>query len=170
MSDSPSILPEPEPKPGSADPSEPDGDAAAGLRFECTQCGKCCFIRGEYGHVYLNDAEMIALARHLELSVREFRARYTTRDELGWDELLFDRDAADDQHCVFLDPDTKRCTVHEARPLQCRTFPFWRDFIREDRWTEEVAAMCEGIGRGEAWDLAQAERIMASQEKADAEE
>jgi Fe-S-cluster containining protein len=30
--------------------------------------------------------------------------------------------------CAFLDG--ARCTVYEARPTQCRTFPFWKENLR----------------------------------------
>jgi Fe-S-cluster containining protein len=135
------------------------------LRFECTQCGKCCRVRGAYAHVYLNDSELDALAAHVGLPRKEFRWRFTVMDELGWTELAFQ-----DDHCPFLDPDSNLCTVHEARPTQCRTFPFWRDFVRDGKWTTDVAEMCEGIGRGEAWSEEIAETLMAEQEAVDDED
>ena len=114
-----------------------------GLRFECTQCGKCCTFRDEYAHVYLNRLEVKALAEHLELEVRAFRRRYTFTDEYGWTQL---RTAG--ERCVFLDADTGRCLVYPARPTQCRTFPFWRDLVEDGEWTEEAVRICEGVGRG----------------------
>lgn len=27
--------------------------------------------------------------------------------------------------CIFFDTDSKNCSIYEARPLQCKTFPFW---------------------------------------------
>ena len=77
------------------------------LRFECTACGACCTQRGGYAHVYVNDAEVGALAALLDMTPAKLRRRYTFVDELGWRQLRF-RDGA----CTFLDPATKRCTVY----------------------------------------------------------
>jgi len=116
--------------------------AGAGLRFECTLCGHCCTQRGEYGHVYLNDAELGALARFLGVTPFEFRRDYTFVDEYGWTQLYLG------EACVFLDRATNRCGVYAARPIQCRTFPFWRNLVRDGEWTAEARAACEGVGRG----------------------
>ena len=133
-----------------------------GLRFECTGCGGCCTARGEYAHVYLNPDELGDLADHLRLSVREFRKRYTFKDEYGYTQLRFESDT-----CVFLEPGTKRCTVYPARPTQCRTFPFWRDMIADGKWTDEARALCEGIGRGPTHRLTDVEARMLEMELAD---
>ena len=47
---------------------------------------------------------------------------------------------------LFLDG--ARCTVYEARPSQCRTFPFWSENLGPKGWTAEVRKDCEGLGRG----------------------
>ena len=133
-----------------------------GLRFECTRCGGCCTARGEYAHVYLNPDELADLADELGLSIREFRRRYTFRDEYGYTQLRFP-----DSTCVFLERDTNRCTVYGARPTQCRTFPFWRDLVRDGRWTDEARALCEGVGRGPAHRREDAEARMLEMELAD---
>jgi len=135
---------------------------ARGLRFECTGCGGCCTARGEYAHVYLNPDELADLADELELSTREFRRRYTFRDEYGYTQLRFP-----DSTCVFLERDTNRCTVYAARPTQCRTFPFWRDLVRDGKWTDEARALCEGVARGPAHRLEDAEARMVEMELAD---
>jgi Fe-S-cluster containining protein len=140
-----------------------DSEASAGLRFECTECGRCCRTHGEYAHVYVDDDELAALARLLGMTPGAFRRRYTTTDELGWSELRFHGD-----RCIFLDDATNRCTVYEARPTQCRTFPFWRTFVRNGVWTAEARAICEGLGRGRTFSAEEAEARMREQDEADA--
>lgn len=135
---------------------------SAGLRFECTRCGMCCTHRNGYAHVYLNRDEVKALAEHLELSVRAFKRRYTFVDEYGWTQL-----ETEGERCVFLDPDTMRCNVYEARPTQCRTFPFWRDNVRDGRWTADVRRHCEGIGRGRLYTIEEAEVRMVEMEESE---
>jgi Fe-S-cluster containining protein len=125
------------------------------LRFECTQCGRCCTRRDKYAHVYVEPEEVRALAALLGVAVREFRRRFTFVDELGWTQIEFANDT-----CPFLDVASNRCTVYEARPVQCRTFPFWDDMIDGRGWTKSAKAMCEGLGRGEVVPKAEVERNM----------
>ena len=127
---------------------------ANGLRFECTQCGRCCTTRGDYAYVYLNRAETRDLARHLGVPLARFKRERTFVDEDGWRQLRFS-----DGRCTFLD-EAGRCGVYEARPIQCRTFPFWPEFVDDGEWTAEVSELCEGIGRGPRYTLAEAEATM----------
>jgi Fe-S-cluster containining protein len=149
------------PAPASARTADP---AERGLRFECTQCGKCCWTRGEYSHVYLTPDDLAALAAAVGLSVAETRKRYTFRDENGWTELDFSGG-----RCVMLDEKTNLCTVYESRPTQCRTFPFWPEMIRRGGWTAEAKRICEGVGNGRVVPKEEAAARLAAQKKADAE-
>jgi Fe-S-cluster containining protein len=112
--------------------------AEAGLRFSCTQCGNCC--TGAPGYVYVSDAEIHALADHLGITSSAFLKRYTRRADVGRS-LLEHRDG----RCVFY---KEGCTVYAARPIQCRTYPFWPEIVRsKTAWLAERKE-CEGIGRG----------------------
>lgn len=117
--------------------------AVPSLRFECTGCGLCCTQRGNYAHVYVNATEVADLAALLEISPAAFRRRYTFVDELGWRQLRFRGGA-----CTFLEPVTRQCTVYAARPVQCKTFPYWPELIGPRGWRREAKAMCEGMGQG----------------------
>ena len=90
---------------------------ASGLRFECTGCGDCC--TGGDGYVWVGIEEIVALARHRSLSLDEFGRCYLRR--VGQRYALRERVPGGD--CVFLRD--KNCSVYEARPRQCATFPFW---------------------------------------------
>ena len=48
--------------------------------------------------------------------------------------------------CIFWDSE---CTVYKARPLQCRTFPFWESVIACAQSWEITASGCPGINSGE---------------------
>ncbi len=132
------------------------------LRFECTGCGDCCKVRDDYAHVYLNPGELRSLAALLGMSVAAFKRNHTYKDALGWTQLRFEAD-----HCPFLDPGSGKCEVYEARPTQCRTYPFWRSLITDGRWHEEARRYCEGVGRGRAYTPEEAESLMVAQEHAD---
>lgn len=113
----------------------------SGLRFECTQCGQCC--RGA-GRVEISDVEIERLAEHLELTPDQFREVYTREGRRGRIDL---RDKAN-HDCIFFS-EKEGCTVYALRPVQCRTYPFWKPVLfDEESWATE-ATHCEGIGRGE---------------------
>lgn len=108
-----------------------------GLRFECTQCGRCC--TGGHGFVWLEDRDILAIAAHLGLSLNDFGRNYVRR--VGGRYALLESPA--DGSCVFLSGD--RCSIYEARPAQCRRFPFWDRLLESpERW-REAATECEGI-------------------------
>lgn len=136
---------------------------ASNLRFKCTQCGKCCTLREEYGHVYLSRTEQEALAKLHEITLRSFRRRFTFTDEYGWTQLKAGGERG--EHCIFLDTETQGCNVYEARPVQCRTFPFWREFVKKDGWSDEVREMCEGTGQGRLYSIEEAEQRMLEMEQ-----
>ena len=60
------------------------------------------------------------LARHFQVTSGEIRKRYM--------ENKYTFKVRGDGSCIFqaVDRMVKRCTVHEARPAQCRNFPYGR--------------------------------------------
>lgn len=108
-----------------------------GLPFRCTGCGDCC--TGAPGAVWLDDADVARLARHLELTPKEFEERHVRR-LVGRRSLLerFDGD------CEFFDREGRGCRVYEARPTQCRTYPWWPANLASPEAWREVCEACEG--------------------------
>lgn len=126
---------------------------AGGLRFECTMCGGCC--TGPSGYVLFTEEEAAAIARKLGVSVAEFLARYTKdmgTEIAGRRRSIAEVETEHGLDCVFLDrksmPGKAVCSLYEARPRQCRTFPWWPEHLRSERAWKETARSCEGIGRG----------------------
>jgi len=146
----------------SSRPTCEESRVTSGLRFECTQCGKCCTRRGRYAHVYVTDDEARALAALLGVSLAHFRRRYTFTDKYGWEQLRFEGDA-----CPFLEVPSNRCKVYDGRPVQCRTFPFWEEMVDEHGWTEAAKSCCEGLGRGRVWPRAEVEASMRAIRESD---
>jgi Fe-S-cluster containining protein len=112
-----------------------------GLAFTCTQCGACC--TGAPGYVWVDAAEVEALARHLGLAVDDFGRRYVR--QVGDRYSLIERPGGD---CVFWDR-SKGCTVYASRPVQCRTWPFWPENIDSPEAWDDVKAVCPGSGKGQ---------------------
>lgn len=112
-----------------------------GLRFECTQCGDCC--TGAPGYVWVNHEEIDALAKELGLSTADFEQKYVRR--VGIRKSLIEYANGD---CVFFDPTARKCTVYNARPRQCRTWPFWDSNVKSpDAW-KQTCQVCPGSGKG----------------------
>jgi uncharacterized protein len=134
---------------------------ARGLRFSCTGCGECCRARnGKPSWVYVTLDERRRLAAQLKLRTSTFTRRYCEKPGGFWHL----RNPTSD--CLFLDG--ARCTVYDARPGQCRTFPFWRENMNERAWAA-AGRDCEGIGQGRVWTRAEIELRLEDEEKRDGE-
>jgi len=94
--------------------------------------------------VWLSPQEIEAIASHLGLSQEKFLATYTRkifgRISLKEDFVTYD--------CVFLEG--KKCQIYEVRPLQCRTFPWWKENLSAPASWKEAARHCEGIDHKDA--------------------
>jgi hypothetical protein len=112
-----------------------------GLRFTCTQCGKCC--TGDPGYVWVTEDEVRKLAafrgeplhEFVALHTRKARGKVTLREKANGD-------------CVFYDQQ-RGCTVYRVRPRQCRTWPFWESNLESPEQWERTEAVCPGSGVGE---------------------
>lgn len=135
---------------------------ADGVRFECQGSGRCCTSRGEYGYVYLTREDRRRLAAHFGVTVRDFLREHATRAGGYW--RLKDPPGPD---CAYLDG--TRCSVYEARPTQCRTWPFWPDVMTPKRWAGEVAAYCPGVGKGRLVPASEIRALLQAQRAADAD-
>ena len=121
-----------------------------GLRFECTQCGACC--SGEPGYVWVNDDEIQAMADHMGLEREAFQRKFIR--QVGSDFSLIEYPDGD---CILLDPVTRHCTVYEARPIQCRTWPFWDSNLEKKKDWKETCEACPGAGHGRLYTLEEIE-------------
>jgi len=119
----------------------PDPWYADGLNFTCTRCGNCC--TGEPGFVWVSDDEIAALAALRGEPLAEVVGLYTTAGHRG--RTLREKVNGD---CVFYDK-SAGCTVYEARPRQCRTWPFWETNLTTPAAWERTKTTCPGAGRGE---------------------
>ena len=120
----------------------------AGLRFECTQCGKCC--SGAPGFVWVDAEEVSAMASVMHMDEELFRDKFVRRE--GARQSLVEYPDGD---CIFLDPSTRECLVYAARPVQCRTWPFWNSNLNSPRAWGETCRVCPGAGQGKLYSIAE---------------
>lgn len=110
-----------------------------GLRFACQPgCINCCNVRG---YVYLTEPDLVKAAAYVGMSPADFEAKYVIR----YRRTLRLRKPRQSQ-CHFLLE--TGCSIHPAKPTQCRTFPFWPDLVRHRRQWRAAARYCPGIGTG----------------------
>ena len=112
-----------------------------GLRFQCSQCGDCC--TGAPGYVWVNQEEIAALANQIGVALDEFERKYVRR--VGIRKSLVEFPNGD---CVFFDGAKRKCTVYEARPRQCRTWPFWQSNLKSPEDWQQTCEVCPGSGKG----------------------
>jgi uncharacterized protein len=94
----------------------PAGDVRSLMSFNCRCCGACCRWSG---YVRVTEAELDAIAAHLDMPVRQFieACCKLTRDRTGL--TIIEKQ---DGSCLFLLPDN-RCRIQPVKPKQCRDFP-----------------------------------------------
>jgi Fe-S-cluster containining protein len=122
------------------------------MRFACQPgCVRCC---EQQGFVYLTEDDIVRLAAHLNLGTAEFEKRYVYRTK-NVRRLRVPRYA----QCEFLKDGG--CSVHAAKPMQCRTFPFWPELLESRQAWHKTGKWCPGIGKGELVNIEAAESIAA---------
>jgi Fe-S-cluster containining protein len=106
----------------------------------CDACGGNCCI-GESGFIWITLSEIKFLATHLNISEEDVRLKYL--EKKGYKYSIKEVKLSEDNYaCTFFDLKKKQCSIYEARPVQCRTFPFW-EYFKEN--IEEVYKECPSI-------------------------
>lgn len=117
----------------------------------------CC--TGTPGYVWLQTEEVAALAARLGMESAGFLSRYTRRVDDG----LSLREETDGR-CVLFEGGVG-CRAYEARPRQCRTWPFWARIVATPEAWEREAADCPGMGTGEVIGPEEIERLARSPDR-----
>jgi Fe-S-cluster containining protein len=119
---------------------------ADGLRFKCTGCGDCC--TGAPGYVWVNKQDIALLAAELDMEVDDFEHKFVR--SVGVRKSLVEFSSGD---CVFFDSKSRKCEVYNARPRQCRTWPFWDSNLKSPQAWAEMCESCPGAGKGKLHDI-----------------
>ena len=105
----------------------------------CNTCkGNCC--RGLGGYVWISPEELAEMAKTKKMDESDFSKKYIrmVQGRLSLTEIVINGE----YFCCFFDRISCRCTLYEARPKQCKTFPFWDSFKTNH---EMLLAECPGV-------------------------
>lgn len=133
---------------------------AEGIKFECQGSGKCCTSRGSYGFVYLTDDDQKRFSKYFKLTRAQFLKQYCGKKN-GNVHLIDPVEKNGD--CLFLED--KKCTVYQARPEHCRTWPFWPENMNPRTWNREIASFCPGVGKGKTHTFEEIKEVLDSQKE-----
>lgn len=139
-----------------------------GLKFTCAQCGNCC--TGGPGYVWISAIEVGRLAAFLNLTPRQVIEKYCRQIDGRYS--LKEIRRGDNYDCIFLSKEkaapgkgdrvvhTKRgCSIYPVRPLQCRTWPFWPENLRDPKAWEKKSKNCYGMNHGRKFSAAEIAEI-----------
>ena len=99
-------------------------------------------FKGSYGYVYLSNKDIIRLSKFTKLKYDDFIKLYCDKT----DGFTHFKEKKNSSKCIFLDK--KKCSVYKARPIQCRTWPFWKENMNTKKWNNEISKLCPGINKG----------------------
>jgi Fe-S-cluster containining protein len=122
------------------------------IRFECQPgCTECC---RQQGFVYLSEADLVRAARFLGMTPARFERKYVYRTPNRMRLRV-----PSGSHCHFLHEGG--CSIHPAKPTQCRIFPFWPELVESPRAWVKTAKYCPGIGKGPLIQIKNAQELAA---------
>ncbi|MDQ7045627.1 MAG: YkgJ family cysteine cluster protein [Sulfurimonas sp.] len=105
----------------------------------CESCqARCC--TGESGYIYVTKNEIESIAKFLKMDVNEFVPKYLFKKMYKYS--IKEKKNGESYECIFYDSKTNGCGIYEARPTQCKTFPFW-DYYKTR--VDELKLECPGI-------------------------
>ncbi|HDQ14906.1 MAG TPA: YkgJ family cysteine cluster protein [Sediminispirochaeta sp.] len=131
-----------------------------GLRFECTRCSRCC--RHEPGYVFLSYNDLPRLLDKFEMSRENFIQKYCRAVLINGVYRLSLKEK-ENYDCLFWEDGG--CRIYEARPLQCRSFPFWASYLSESRQWQALGDSCPGVNRGPVHSREEIEQWLALRER-----
>jgi len=128
-----------------------------GLNFSCIRCSACC--RYESGFVFLSQKDVLVIEKALNMKHPEFIQTYCRWISSVNNTCQLALKEKTNFDCIFWTDKLKEgqiqeenieegCSIYNARPLQCRAFPFWAAVVCDKESWEMTAKDCPGMGQG----------------------
>ena len=118
---------------------------AGGLQFSCKKCSDCC--RLDPGYVFLSQQDVDKLALATSLSYNNFIGIYCRWIPSGDGRDVLSLKEKANYDCILWGKNG--CGFYEDRPLQCKTFPFWKSSLSSFAAWNSQASTCPGMNNGE---------------------
>jgi len=112
--------------------------------YSCLRCPAYCCT---YPQIPVTRRDVKRLARRFGITEDQARRRFTRDGQDKGSRILKHReDAVFDSACMFLDAETRGCTIYEDRPSPCRAYPGtarcgYYDFLASERRRQEDEAL-----------------------------
>ena len=129
------------------------------IHFKCQGSANCCVSRGSYGFVYLSLNDLKKISKFFKLDKLNFIKKYCEYTN----GFLHLKETKKNGDCIFLK--NKRCSVYSARPIQCRTWPFWEENMQAKKWNHALKNFCPGIGKGKKINYLKIKNIVEKDKK-----
>ncbi|MDT8340360.1 MAG: YkgJ family cysteine cluster protein [Longimicrobiales bacterium] len=108
--------------------------------YNCLRCPAYCCT---YPQIPVTGRDVRRLASHFGIPEEKARKRFTRKGEEKGTRVLRHRDdGVFDSACMFLDRETRGCTIYDVRPTPCRAYPGtarcgYYDFLASERRRQE---------------------------------
>src|SRR5215210_353416 len=92
------------------------------IHYDCSKCpAYCCSV---YERVQVSKRDLNRLAKYFGLTPEAAEKRYTKIERSSGERVLRrKKDVIFEETCMFLNQETRGCTIYHARPGVCREYP-----------------------------------------------
>ncbi len=96
----------------------------------CSSCrGKCCC--GQTGYVWLSSYDIDKIVLFLKTNFVDFKEKFLRKKGNKFALKEKDNPTENGFECIFFDSIKMECSIYEARPAQCKEYPFWQEFKKD---------------------------------------
>lgn len=89
------------------------------------------------------------------MDIRNFIEKYCRWVDYYYGETVLALLEKKNYDCIFWE---NGCSVYEARPVQCSTYPFWAWMLKDRATWNERANECPGMNKGKSWTFEEIEK------------
>jgi Fe-S-cluster containining protein len=95
--------------------------------------------------VFLSEKDVLVLAKAVQMGYNDFIETYCRWVPTAFGAARLSLKETPEYDCIFW---KAGCLVYQARPLQCRAFPFWKSILASSNAWKSASASCPGMGKG----------------------
>ena len=106
--------------------------------------------------MYLSEEDIENVSNFLKMDKMEFVKKYTFGVKVFGENRISLKEKSN-YDCIFYRD--RRCLIYPARPYQCRSFPFWKNNLKDKETWLRLGRECPGIGRGRVYSRDEIEKI-----------